>query len=168
MIRVYRGLLRTSDRSRGRFYSRLMKRAGENLIIGGRIVLSAPGEVSIGDNVFINTGCILHGEGGLSIGDDTKIGPYTTIWTSNHNFERTDVPFRTQGDRYAPVTIGRDVWIGAGVVVVAGVQIGDGSVIGAGSVVTKDIAPYSVAVGNPARVIRSRLDERPGNSKSPR
>jgi acetyltransferase-like isoleucine patch superfamily enzyme len=134
-----------------------MKNMGRNVLISKRAIFSAPHELSIGNNVFINVGCILHAEGGLSIGDDTKIGPYTTIWTSNHIFDRTDVPIRSQGQAFAPVTIGSDVWIGASVTIVAGVTIGDGAVIGANAVVTKDIAPYAVAVGNPARVISSRL-----------
>ena len=158
LVSMYRTTLKVIDRTRGKYYSRLVNRAGRDLIVGGRLVMSAPSQIELGDHVFINTGCILHAEGGLTIGSDTKIGPYTTIWTSNHNFDRTDVPFRSQGDKLAPVEIGRDVWIGASVTILAGVSIGDKSVIGAGSVVTKDIPPFSVAVGNPAKVIRSRLD----------
>lgn len=154
---LYKTTQTVTNVMRARLYRKLLKHAGRNLVIGRHVILSAPKKISIGNNVFINVGCILHAEGGLSIGDDTKIGPYTTIWTSNHIFDRTDIPFRTQGDRDAPVAIGRDVWIGAGVAIVAGVTIGEGAVVGAGSIVTRDIAPYSVAVGNPARVIRSRL-----------
>ena len=57
-----------------------------------------------------------------------------------------------------PVLIGSDVWIGANVIILSGAKIGDGAVIGAGSVVTKDIDPYSVAVGNPAKVIKNRKE----------
>ncbi len=121
--------------------------------------MSAPKSITLGSDVFINAGCILHAEGGLYIGDGTKIGPYTSVWTSNHVFDRVDAPFRLQGDRYNAVRIERDVWLGANVVVLAGVTIGESSVVGAGSIVTKDIPSFSVAAGNPAKVIRSRIDD---------
>lgn len=134
----------------------VFKRIGRNFLLGRRIIFSSPQNIDIGDNVFINAGCILHGEGGLTIGDDTLIGPYTTIWTSNHNFADARVPIREQGHSCAPVKIDRDVWIGALVTIVAGVTIGEGSVVGANAVVTKDVPSFSVVAGNPARVIRLR------------
>ena len=57
------------------------------------------------------------------------------------------------------MTIGNDVWIGRNVIIISGVKIGDGSVIGAGSVVTKDVPPYAIAAGNPAKIVRMRFDE---------
>jgi phosphonate metabolism protein (transferase hexapeptide repeat family) len=62
--------------------------------------------------------------------------------------------------RSAPVTIGHDVWIGHGVVILPGRSIGTGAVVGAGAIVTKDVAPYTIVVGNPARVVRPRFGER--------
>jgi virginiamycin A acetyltransferase len=58
-----------------------------------------------------------------------------------------------------PVTIGNDVWIGEGAIILPGVHIGDGAIIGKGAVVGSDVPPYSVAVGNPAKVVRKRFDE---------
>ena len=146
-----------ANTARSRYYHLILKNVGQNLLISKHVIVSGPHNLSIGNNVFINLGCILHAEGGLSIGDDTKIGPYTTIWTTNHIFERTDVLIRMQGLNFAPVLIGPDVWIGASVTILAGVKIGEGAVIGAGAVVTKDVAPYVVAVGNPAQVVKTRL-----------
>lgn len=143
--------------ARSLFYHLVLKHVGGNLVISKHVIVSGPRNLSIGNNVFINVGCILHAEGGLSIGDDTKIGPYTTVWTTNHIFERTDVPIRLQGLSLTPVLIGPNVWIGASVTILAGVTIGEGAVIGAGAVVTKDVPPYSVAVGNPAQVVKRRL-----------
>lgn len=79
-----------------------------------------------------------------------KIGDYTVI--GEGSFLAAHCPVR--GPR--PVTIGNYVWMGFGVTVLPGVSIGDGCIIGAGSVVTKDISPYSIVAGNPARVIRER------------
>ena len=108
----------------------------------------------IGRGVFINAGCKLQDQGGIYIGDGCLIGHNTVIATLNHGMrpeERGDlIPKR--------VCIGNGVWIGSGSIILPGVTIGDNAVIGAGSVVTKDIPENSIAVGNPARVIKSIYD----------
>lgn len=144
------------SRARMRAYAAVIPNIGAHVLIARGNIISSPENLTLGDHVFINARCVLHAEGGLTIGSGTKIGPHTTIWTSNHRFE-SDVPFRTQGSSFAPVRIGKDVWIGASVSIVAGVTIGDGAVVGAGSVVTRDVEPFAVAAGNPARMIRSRI-----------
>jgi len=144
------------SRARMRAYSLVIPNLGAHVLIARDTIISAPENLTLGDHVFINARCVLHAEGGLTIGSGTKIGPHTTIWTSNHRFE-SSVPFRTQGSSFAPVHIGQDVWIGASVSIVAGVTIGDGAVLGAGSVVTRDVEPFSVTAGNPARMVRSRI-----------
>lgn len=96
--------------------------------------------------------------GPVTIGNDVMMGPRCTIISDNHRFDDTTVPMNRQGfaqpDR--PVEIEDDVWIGANVTITAGVTVGRGSVLAAGAVVTRDIPPYSIAGGVPARVIRSR------------
>lgn len=85
-----------------------------------------------------------------------NIAAHTVIIPANHNFDRMDLPISRQGLTTKGINIGNDVWIGANVVILDGVEIGDGCVIGASSVVTKSIPNNSVAVGNPAKVIKSR------------
>ena len=84
------------------------------------------------------------------------IGPRSIFRTSNHGFLDLDMNIAQQEHHSKDITIGDGVWIGAGVIVLPGVKIGDRSVIGAGAVVTRDIPSESIAVGVPARVIKSR------------
>ena len=134
----------------------VIKNLGRSVLIQRGCIIAGAENLNIGDHVFINANCMLNAEGGLSIGANTKIGPYTTIWTSNHNFTNPDIPFRLQGSTFAPVIIDEDVWIGAQVTVLAGVHIHQSAVVAAGSVVTKDVPAYSVVGGNPAKIIRMR------------
>ena len=109
--------------------------------------------ITFGENFYMNAGCHILGQ--ITFGKDVMIGPKTVIWGRNHGIA-TGTPMRLQKPTRSPITIGDDVWIGANVTIVKGITIGSGAVIGAGSVVTKDIDPNVIAVGNPARVIRSR------------
>jgi maltose O-acetyltransferase len=95
--------------------------------------------------------------GPIKIGNDVMMGQDVLIYTTRHNDYRIDIPMNRQGmAKVEPVEIGNDVWIGSRVIILPGVHISDGCIIGAGSVVTKDIPPYSVAVGAPAKVVRKR------------
>jgi maltose O-acetyltransferase len=96
-------------------------------------------------------------QGPLTIGNDVMMAPGVMIYTSNHSFDRIDVPMRTQGNaEKRPVVIADDVWIGARVIILPGVTVGTGAILAAGSVVTKDVPPFAIVGGNPARVIRLR------------
>ena len=108
--------------------------------------------IHIGDNFYANHGLVILDAGGVEFGDYVFIGPNCGFHTSGHPL---DAERRNAGLEYAwPITVGNNVWFGAAVQVMPGVTIGDNSVIGAGSVVTKDIPAFSLAVGNPCRVIR--------------
>ena len=115
-------------------------------------------ELKIGDNSGIGNYCELNGP--ITIGNDVMMGPEVVMYTTRHNDERIDISMRYQGmkDRL-PIVIGNDVWIGRRVIILPGVTIADGCIIGAGAVVTKDIPPYSVVAGVPARVIRRRKND---------
>ena len=106
--------------------------------------------IKIGKNVFINACCRFQDQGGIEIGDGSLIGHNTTIATLNHDFN----PDKRANLHPSPVKIGKKVWIGSDCTILPGVEIGDGAVIGAGSIVTKNIPANSIAVGNPARVIK--------------
>lgn len=112
--------------------------------------------IDISDSVFIGRGSIIDSKLSVRIGRDTFIAPHCFITDTQHRFTDSDQPIRMQGCEYSAVEIGCDVWIGAHVVIVVGVTIGRGSVIGANSTVTRDVKPYVVAAGSPARTIRLR------------
>lgn len=110
------------------------------------------GRVEIGDRVAINSFVQIYGHGGVSVGDESQLGPGTIVTTTGHDYGDADLKAL-----FAPVVIGRRVWIGANVTIIGGVTIGDGAVIGAGAVVIRDVPPHTLAVGVPARAVR-RVD----------
>jgi len=112
-------------------------------------------QATFGDNVSIHQMCYLDATGGLTIGSDVSIAHGTTIMTADHNYQAEGYLIREAPVIMAPVVIGNNVWIGAGVRILSGVTIGDNCVVGAGAVVTKSIPANSLAVGSPARVIKS-------------
>lgn len=111
-------------------------------------------EIEIGPNSILNRGCYLDGRKGLKIGSNCSISPEVVLLSMSHDPQDPD--FAVCGGK---TTIGDSVWIGTRAIVLPGVSIGEGAVIGAGSVVTKDIAPWKIAVGNPAREIKDRNRE---------
>jgi acetyltransferase-like isoleucine patch superfamily enzyme len=132
-------------------------RVGEACFYLDLIVWLNGDRIELGDRVAFNYGCYVNGYGGLLIGDGSEFGPYTMIHTANHRSDDPERPVTQQGWHVGrPVDIGRNCWIGMGVSILPEVTIGDSCIVGAGSVVVRDLEPYSIAVGNPARQIRSR------------
>jgi maltose O-acetyltransferase len=110
-------------------------------------------QIYVGERVFANFGLVCLDVARITIGDDTRIGPGVQLLTPTHPLEPG---VRREGWESAdPITIGRNAWLGGAVVVCPGVTIGDDTVVGAGSVVTRDLPAGVLAVGNPARFVRS-------------
>lgn len=114
------------------------------------------GYIKIANNVYIGTGTTLFGHVGLEIGEYSLLAQNITCTPHSHIFSNPDEVIIEQGGYTDTVRIGRDVYIGMGVDIMHSGSVGDGSVVGAGSVIVKPIPPYSVAVGNPAKVIKER------------
>lgn len=136
---------------------------GNNVSIGRYTTIECTGVIRnlgeslrIEDNVGIGPNCFFSIRGNVHISKDTIIGPGVKILSENHLFNSHDLPIRLQGENRGDVFIGNDCWIGANAVILSGVKIGNGCVIGAGSIVTKDVEPFSVVAGIPAKVIRKR------------
>ena len=117
------------------------------------------GQIYIGKGTYIGPYTCISCYGRLKIGRDCLIASHSSIYAHNHIFADPRQKIGSQGIRNQGIIIEDDCWLGSGVRVVDGVTIGRGSVIGAGAVVTKDIPPYSVAVGVPAKVISKRTHE---------
>jgi acetyltransferase-like isoleucine patch superfamily enzyme len=114
------------------------------------------GYIMIDESTYIGPYTCLAGPGRVKIGKNCLIGSHSAIYANNHNFADSQQKIVDQGITCKGITIKDDCWLGTGVKVLDGVTISRGSVIGAGAVVTKDIPPYSVAVGVPAKVISQR------------
>ena len=107
----------------------------------------------VGDRVFANFGLVCLDTARVTIGDDSQLGPHVQLLTPHHPLEPGRR--RERWESAEPIDIGRNVWLGGGVIVCPGVTIGADTVVGAGAVVTRDLPAGVLAVGNPARVVRS-------------
>lgn len=111
--------------------------------------------ITIGKNVFINSGCHFQDQGGITIGDGTLIGHNVVLATINHDLD----PKKERKNHYAPIKIGKKVWIGSNATVLPGVTIGNWAVVAAGAVVTKDVPDMTVVGGVPAKLIKTIVPE---------
>lgn len=150
------------------------KAAGKHTVIAQNVDILDPHHLSVGDNVEFKYSCHLEVREGITIGSNTHFAPFCVLYgpleignncafaahctfaAVGHGYEQTDVPMVQQPPTAKKIIVEDDVWFGANCVVVGGVRIGQGSIIGAGAVVTKDVEPYSVMGGVPAKLIRKR------------
>ncbi len=141
----------------------LFRRVGKNVVFSPFSSFSYA-SIEIGNDVFIGAGARFSAtESRINIGDKVMFGPNVTIMGGDH---RIDVVGRYMFDvkeklpeNDQPISIETDVWVGANAIILKGVTVGQGAVIAAGSVVTRDVAPYTVVAGVPARQVSVRFDE---------
>jgi acetyltransferase-like isoleucine patch superfamily enzyme len=130
---------------------------GSNTLLEPGVWITAPGkaQVKIGAGTFLNMGVMIAAERLVEIGDHCMLANGCFVTDASHRYDDPDKPITWQGfESKGPTKIGDNCWFGANVVVTSGVRIGERCVIGANSVVTKDIEPFSVVAGAPARVLR--------------
>jgi len=126
-------------------------------IRAGSMLLPSGGFITIGDRSTINHYVVINGEGGITIGYDVMIAAFCSMFAANHNFSRTDIPMSLQGtSSKGGIVIENDVWIGASAVILDGVTIGRGSIVAAGSVVTRNVQPFTMVRGVPAKPFGKR------------
>ena len=133
----------------------IFNECGNNVIVKHNAIFGKGSGIKIGNRAQLGENSRIGNN--VTIGDDVVMGPDVVIMTSAHAFEDPNVPINKQGALpIRDVIIGRDSWIGTRVVILPGVIIGEGAVIGACSLVNKDVPPYAIVGGVPARVIRYR------------
>ncbi|MBD5434840.1 MAG: acyltransferase [Treponema sp.] len=139
------------------YYVRLLwcriffKSFGKNVYISRNIDVRSPWRCRIGNNVVINKRCVLDGRGGVDIGSNVDIAQDVQIWSAEHNVNSINHEMIC-----APIVIKDNVWIASRASVLPGVTIGEGAVVACGAVVIKDVLPYTIVGGIPAKKIGER------------
>lgn len=142
------------DATRARVLLRLMGFLGKGAVVMPRFQCSYGSNISIGREAFVNANAFFMDDALITIDEHVRVGPGAQLMTALHPVD--EHRRRRDGwERAAPITIGENVWLGAAVTIGPGVTIGRNSVVGAGSVVLDDIPDHVVAVGSPAKVIRT-------------
>lgn len=128
---------------------------GNGFSCGKHCHVSRKNEITLGDNFFMGHQC--HLAANARIGNNVMFASCVALVGGDHKFDNIEVPMRFAGrDTFKTIIIEDDVWIGHGAIILHGIKIGQGAVIAAGAVVTKDVAPYAIVGGNPAKFIRER------------
>lgn len=154
-------------RLRGRIFLARLRLDGVSVAPGAKIAISAVVQPSVvvGEGARINANTVLKGLPAIHVGKYSDIGEGVHVISENHLMNRASLSFDHQfgsgslQESRGPIEIGNSVWIGDNAIVLAGVKIGDGAVVGAGAVVTRDVEPFTIVAGSPARPIRRRFDE---------
>lgn len=133
------------------FYS-----AGKNFHIRNGARIYYPGKFSIGNNSSVGPSSNIYCEGGVDFGNNVICGRELVIHSSDHNYIKKRETISSQGYINKKVVVGNDVYIGSRVLILKGVKVGDGAVLAAGAVVVKDVEPYTIVGGIPAKVIGRR------------
>jgi len=144
-------------------YSPFYQRAGRGWHVAEFCSVQPPNRFQIGYRSVLSRFVVINAQGGVILGDYSGIGPFSQVITVTHQLKNIDgVPWGEQPRllQTAPVIIEPHVWVGAGCIVLPGVRLGPNAVVAAGSTVTRDVPPYTLVGGVPAKVIR-RLDEAP-------
>jgi len=138
---------------RHRIQAELLGAIGEDAEIRPPLYCDYGYQIRVGARTFINFGLVALDVATITIGEDVQMGPNVQLLTPTHPVEAEQR--RAKWEAAKPITIANNVWLGGGVIILPGVTIGENTVVGAGAVVTKDLPANAVAVGNPARVIRT-------------
>lgn len=154
---VIEKLLILCNRARSSYKSSIVDNLGG--VIGAGVSLAHARNIHLGKRSFVNGGYLIASpEAHIKIGDDCLISYEVHLRTDMHNFRFSSMKIIDQGWHERDIVLGDDVWVGFGAQIMAGVTIGEGAVVAAGAVVTRDIAPYTIVAGVPARIIGTRHD----------
>jgi acetyltransferase-like isoleucine patch superfamily enzyme len=127
-----------------------------NAFLKPDVIIQGAGELTIGEGSYISSFCVIGVNEEVNIGNDVMIADSVSIRDTDHQFGELSLPIKYQGITTAPIIIEDDVWIGYGAVITKGTTIGKGAIIGANAVVTKNVPPYAIVGGVPAKIIKYR------------
>lgn len=139
---------------------RRQAKVGKGSKIHSTVILRQAYNIEIGEGCLINHNNVLQAgkvDGRIKIGNYVHTGANVMMIAFNHAFDTREIPTIKQDYYDADIVVGNDVWIGGGSVILAGVTIGDGAIIAAGAVVNKDVPPFSIVGGVPAKVLKYRI-----------
>ena len=138
-----------------RFYYKLCGvKMGKGVKIDMGAYMMAPRRLVIGEFTHCNRGCLIDARGGIKIGNSVSISHRVVLMTGSHDMDSVNFL-----GRFKPIVVADYVWLGVGAIILQGVHVGEGAVVAAGAVVTKDVPPFTVVGGIPARVIGRRQRE---------
>lgn len=137
-------------------YKIIFNQVGSDFHIDFKTYFRYPSQITIGSNVSINRGCSFYPgykikEATITIGDNVAVGPEVTFFAAGH--DTNDINLKDTG---GPIILESNVWIGGRSIILQGVTVGKGAIVAAGSVVTKNVDPYTVVGGTPAKFIKKR------------
>lgn len=139
-----------------KYYNTIGFQIHQTASIASNVIIK--GKFKMGSNSSLAQNCTIGGENaGVFIGDNVMIAPNVVIIAFNHGYESIDLPMVEQKNNEAPVIIEDDVWISSNCTIGKGVTIGKGSIIASNSFVNRNVPPYSIVGGVPAKVIKSRV-----------
>lgn len=160
MNSIYNHIIYFLARTRALFWMLFLKKIGNHVEIMAGVKIMSPQKVSIGNNVLINEGCKIGGQRGVSIGDFVMLAYNVNLVSENHDYRDHIKPIKTQGYYGGTIYIEDDVWIGANAVILPNVIIGRGAIVGANAVVTKNVPPYAIVGGVPAKILKYRFGKK--------
>lgn len=153
LMAAYNATTSRQEPLRRALLEQLLVGIGEETVLRPPVYVDYGTHITIGARTFVNFGLVALDVAEIRIGDDVQIGPNVQLLTPTHPVDPGQR--RDKWEAAQPITIGANVWLGGGAIVCPGVTVGENTVVGAGAVVVKDLPPNVVAVGNPARVVRS-------------
>jgi maltose O-acetyltransferase len=165
LLERYNATPHAAQQERDRLLRELLGEVGEGVVVKPPFRCDYGWNIAIGARTFVNCGCVMLDVVPIRIGSACQLATGVQLLTATHP---VDPEPRREGWEYGvPITVGDNVWLGGGAIVCPGVSIGENTVVGAGAVVTRDLPANVVAVGNPARVLRSVEEGQTGAPADP-